>query len=158
MAAKPKIAKRENTCQAKLVSTQLQKLSVITLLAPEDSGKGTLELAIKTTRVPKEKEQNTVVIRLDLKGKGLTGGKNSNQEDKTAFTVDATIDGNFSLPHKPTAVELEGCDPYLANYLMPILSDMVETLLSKCGYIGIALPRSFEMKSEPAAAVVTKQK
>lgn len=158
MAAKPKIANKENSCQATLVSTQLKKLSVITNISPEESGKGTLELAIKTTIVPKDKEQNTVAIRLDIQGKGLTGGKSSNKEDKIAFTVDAAIEGKFSLSRKMETDELQGCETYLADYLMPILTDLVETLLSKCGYIGVTLPRSFEIKTVPATAVAEKQK
>lgn len=148
MATKPSKTTSETSCTASLSATRLKKLSVNTILSPEESGTGRLHLTVTTQRLPKEDEK-TVVIRLGIKGEGLSG--NEKTSDQVAFTIEAAIEGIFALSRKPKVDELKGRESDLTGYLMPILSDMVETLLSKCGYIGISLPRSFPFKPAPAA-------
>lgn len=155
MVTKPRKTTTKASCQASLSSTRLKLLSVNSILPPEESGTGTLKLNITIQRLPSKDAENTVVIRLNINGEGLPEDKDS--EKKIAFTIEAALDGIYDLSRKPNKGEMEGCEANLAGYLLPILSDMIETVLSKCGYIGIAFPRSFPFKPN-SAAVSVKQK
>ena len=49
-------------------------------------------------------------------------------------------------PNEPAAVprELIAHEVYLANYLVPILANMIETLLSRYGYSGDFFPEAYQ--------------
>lgn len=134
---------KPNSLDAALRTTRLRKLAVEAILSPEKSGKGNLQLAYKAVFENIPTEENIVVVHLSIKGEGLSGGEET--EGKIAFTIDAAIDGGFALSRKPEEGEMKGREKELANYLIPALIEMIETLLAKCGYSG-SLPRSMSPK------------
>ncbi len=142
MATKSRKAASKSSSDATLTATRLKKLAVEVIIPREKSGQGKLILSYQTSLLlfPEDGE-HVIGISLQIKGNGLSNI--AELPDETAFTVDAVIEGLFALSSKPEASEWVGREVYLANYLLPILSDMIETLLSKCGYSGVSLPRSF---------------
>lgn len=149
MATKPRKTAPKTGFVATLNATRLKKLAVEVIIPREESGKGKLHLTYNAALLLPTNEEHVVGISLQIKGEGLSG--NAESSGKVAFTIDAVIEGMFALPSKPKEEELVGRDVYMADYLIPILSDMIETLLSKCDYRGITLPRSFPNK--PATSV-----
>ena len=144
MATKSRKTAPKSSSDATLTTTRLKKLAVEVIIPREESGKGKLNLSYQIALLFPENDEHAIAISLQIKGGGLSDITES--PDKTAFTVDAVIDGLFALSSKPEKDEWVGREVYLANYLIPILSDMIETLLSKCGYSGVLLPRSFPNK------------
>lgn len=147
MATKPRKAAPKSGSVAILTTTRLKKLAVEVIIPREKSGKGKLSLSYQISLMLPENDEQVVGISLQLKGEGLS--ELAELSGKTAFTVDAVIEGLFDLSSKPKENEWVGREVYLANYLIPILSDMVETLLSKCDYNGVLIPKSFP--NPPAA-------
>lgn len=141
MATKSRKAASKSSSDATLTTTRLKKLAVEVIIPREKSGKGKLNLSYQIALLFPENDEHVIGISLQIKGDGLSNI--AELSDKTAFTVDAVIEGLFALSSKPEASEWSGREVYLANYLMPILSDMIEALLSKCEYSGVSLPRSF---------------
>ena len=141
MATKSRKAASKSSSDATLTTTRLTKLAVEVIIPHEKSGEGKLSLSYQMSLFFPENDEYVIGISLQIKGNGLSNI--AELADKTAFTVDAVIDGLFALSSKPEASEWVGREVYLANYLLPILSDMIETLLSKCEYSGVSLPRSF---------------
>lgn len=138
-----KTALKSSELRVTLSTTRLIKLAVEALLPPEKAGKGNLHLTFRPTFEHILEDKNIAVVRLSIKGEGMSGLEDT--FDKTAFTIDATIDGGFMLSRKPEEGELKGQERNLANYLLPILVEMIETLVTKCGYAGV-LPRSIQNK------------
>lgn len=150
MATSPrKTALNSSGLEATLSTTRLNKLAVETFLSADKSGTGKLHISFKSDLQTVQENENLIVIHLSVKGKGLSAGEET--QGQVAFTINAAIDGMYTLSRKPKEGELVGRETSLANYLIPILSDMIETLLSKCGYLGISLPRSFPPKPAPSA-------
>lgn len=139
MATKPRKAAPKSGSVAILTTTRLKKLAVEVIIPREKSGKGKLSLSYQISLMLPENDEQVIGISLQLKGEGLS--ELAELSGKTAFTVDAVIEGLFDLSSTPK--EWVGREVYLANYLIPILSDMVETLLSKCDYNGVLIPKSF---------------
>ncbi|MFZ2540255.1 MAG: hypothetical protein WAW75_00615 [Gallionella sp.] len=139
MATKPRTTAK-TSLEITLDATRLKKLAVEVLIPPEKSVKGTLNISFKVSLFH-TLDESRLVILLGIDGSGLSG-----DEGKVAFTVDAAIEGLCTLSRKPKEGELVGREPYLADYLVPILSDMIETVLTKSGYLGVSLPRSFPNK------------
>lgn len=145
MATIPKKAETKRGEIAFLLNTtRLIKLSVEGLIPSERAGNGSLHLTFRPTIEHILEKKNIAVLRLSIKGSGMSGHKDT--LDEAAFTIDALIEGCFSFSRKPGEAELKAQLKHLANYLLPVLVDMIETLLAKCGYSG-TLPRNIENKS-----------
>lgn len=140
MATKPRKTAPKSSGEATLTATRLKKLAVEVIIPREESGTGKLNLSYQIEVLFPEGGEHSIAVRLQIKGVGLSGIPES--ADKTAFTIHAVIEGLFTLTSKPEVNEWAERGKDLANYLVPILSDMIETLLSKCGYDGITLHRS----------------
>lgn len=141
MATKPrKIKATRSPTQLSLASTRLKKLSVEAIGPPEKGVKGRLISSFSMT-ITLLKDEDIVLAQVELEGKGLFG----EGESDVAFTFDAAIDGIYPLLGKiKEQHELDGHETYMANRIVPLLSDIVETMLSRCGYRGITLPRSLQ--------------
>lgn len=144
MATKSRKAAPKSSSDATLTTTRLKKLAAEVIIPREESGKGKLNLSYQIALLFPENDDHVIAVRLQIKGEGLS---NNTEPPQPAFTVDAIIEGLFALSSKPEEKEWAGREVYLANYLIPILSDMIETLLSKCDYSGVSLPRSFPKKT-----------
>ena len=144
MATKSRKAAPKSGSVATLTTTRLKKLAVEVFIPREESGKGKLNLSYQAALLLPNNDEHAIGIRLQIQGAGLADIAES--PDAAAFTIDSVIEGIFALSSKPEANEWIGRETYLANYLIPILSDMIKTLLSKCGYSGISLQRSFPNK------------
>lgn len=127
-----------------LISTRLVKIAVETSPPSEKLIKGKLELSYKAG-LNLSDDGNSVLLSLEISGKGIPNEKS----DKTnaAFVFEAAIDGEYNLSRKPDKDELDGREMQLANYLTPLLSDMVESILIKCGYKGVSLAKSVALES-----------
>lgn len=144
MATKSRKAAPKSGSVATLTTTRLKKLAVEVIIPREESGRGKFNLSYQISLLRPTNDAQVIGISLQLKGEGLS--ELPELSGKTAFTVDAVIEGLFDLSNKPTENEWVGREVYLANYLIPILSDMVETLLAKCDYHGVLIPKSFPQR------------
>lgn len=141
MATKSRKAISKSGSVATLTTTRLIKLAVEVIIPREQSGKGKLNLSYRLSLLFPEDDAHAIGVNLQLEGEGLS--ELPELSGKTAFTFDAVIEGFFDLSSKPIENEWAGREVYLANYLIPVLSDMVETLLSKCDYHGVFIPKHF---------------
>lgn len=133
-----------------LIATLLKKLAVEVHIPPESSQKGRIELTYKI-EISESEDGSSAVAHLMVTGRGLA---NDNYEkEEVSFTIDAAIDGLYKLSRRPKEGELAGLEASFANPVIPLLSDMIETLLAKCGYNGVSLSKSF-----PAVLHPKKQK
>lgn len=138
--AAPKSSTVSST-DAILTTTRLKKLAVEVIIPHDKESKsGKLNFSYQISLLLSGNNDPLIVVGLQINGIGVS--TDEKLFDKTAFTFDAVFEGLFSLSSKPKANEWVGREVYLANYLVPILADMIETLLSKCGYSGILIPRS----------------
>lgn len=120
----------------KLISTRLIKLSVESLEYAEKASSGKLEL-VYDIATPEHNSEHEITI-LNIKGRGIDKG----DEDKTTFTFDSSMMGMFSVDRKPNKVEAKKSATEMANLIIPLLTDTIETALSKCGYGSIKLAKS----------------
>ena len=148
MATKSRKAATKSSSVATLTTTRLKKLDVEVIIPrDEESKNGKLNFSYQISLLLPGNNDPLIVVGLQINGIGVS--TDEKLFDKTAFTFDAVFEGFFALSSKPKANEWVGREVYLANYLVPILADMIETLLSKCGYSGILIPRS--IPNQPAA-------
>jgi predicted nucleic acid-binding protein len=150
MATKSRKAATKSNSVATLTTTRLKKLAVEVVIPRGESRNGKLNLSYQISLLLPKNNEPLIVVSLQIKGVGLSEDKELS--DKTAFTFEAVFEGLFTLSSKSDANDWAGREIYLANYLVPTLADMIETLLSKCEYSGISIPRSF--LSQPAAIVL----
>lgn len=149
MATKSRKAAPKSGSVATLTTTRLKKLAVEVIIPRSESKNGKLNLSYQISLLLPENNEHVIVVRLQTKGIGLSDV--GELPDKTAFTIDADFEGLFTLSSEPKPNEWAGREVYLANYLLPTLADMIETLLSKCEYSGVLIPRS--LTNQPAAYV-----
>lgn len=123
-----------------LIGTRLKKLAVEALIPSEESAKGRMELSYKIG-ISKPDNGDSAMVHLMITGRGLANDKG--EDDRVSFIIDAAIDGVYQLSRAPKEKELEGMESQLANPVIPLLSDMIETLLIKCGYNGVVLSKNF---------------
>src|SRR4030067_1197283 len=128
MATKSRKTAAKSSSVAALTTTRLKKLAVEVFIPRSESMNGKLNLSYQISLLFPENSEQVMVVRLQTKGIGLSDVGGS--PDKTAFTVDADFEGLFTLSSEPKANEWVGREVYLANYLLSILADMIETLLS----------------------------
>lgn len=123
-----------------LAGTRLKKLSVESKPPSEKLKKGKVNISFKIG-VNEADNGESVLVNLEISGGGLDN--EGDDEGDMYFSFDAAIDGIYKLSRKAEKSELIGIEGQLANPLIPLLSDMIETLLNKCGYSGIVLAKSF---------------
>jgi len=142
-ADKPSVAEsKRSPLKVALISTRLKKIAIDALIAPKEVGGGNLALNYTITLEPSE-TPGTMGMSLQISG----DGEDKDDPGTIPFKIDAVIFGLFSITRKPTKIEAKNLPTDIANYVLPILTDMIETTLTKCGYPNIQL-----LKSLPAEA------
>lgn len=137
-ADKPSITEsKRGPLKFALLSTRLKKIKIDSLPPPKADGGGNLVLNYAIAVEPNN-PPGTVEISLQIVG----DGEDKDDPELIPFTIDAEISGLFSITRKPTKAEVKNIPPELANYILPILTDTIETLLTKCGYTNIILLKS----------------
>ena len=123
-----------------LKKTRLKKVMVETLI-PFDKGKGKVDLQYKAGQLL-DSESNSLVVFLLISGKAFTDKDNS---EANAFNFDAELEGIFtsSVTLDESMLE-ESLATQLSKQLLPLLVDMIKTLLLKSGYGSVSLPLSFD--------------
>lgn len=121
-----------------LKDTRLKKFSVEILLPVEEAEKGSMQLSYNIF-TPPAKDFNSYPAVLKIEGKGV----NKEDSSKVAFTIDAEMIGLFSLSRNPNEAELKTASVDMANFIVPVLSDTIETAMFKSGYPRLKIPRSF---------------
>lgn len=128
---------KRSPLKASLVSTRLKKISIEALLAPKEDAGGSLVLSYNISMDPSN-TPNTLGMSLQIAG----NGDDKDDPGITPFTIDAAIFGLFSISRTPTKAEAKKLSLEMANCILPILADTIETALTKCGYPGIRLIKS----------------
>ncbi|MFY9261448.1 MAG: hypothetical protein WAO71_13180 [Gallionella sp.] len=126
-----------------LESTRLKKMCVDILKQPDQAGKGQLMLNYNVSSLD-EMRPDVKTIMLRIEGSGIS----QNDPDDKAFTVDAELIGKFSV-HEIAADESQDSAMIIdmANYLIPLLADNIETVFAKCGFPKMQLFRSLDYDS-----------
>lgn len=126
----------------RLVSLRLKKLFIEVLLPPEEAGKGSMELSYNIATSPKDDQGYRVAV-VSINGRGM----NKEDTSKTAFTIDTEMYGMFDVSRNPKKNEENALATNMANHIIPVLTDMIETTLSRSGYPRIVLQKGFPEES-----------
>lgn len=123
-----------------LIHTRLVKLKVERILRPEDASNGSISLQYGATVGTITDNNKLAIVTASVAGDSRTGEGN---EEKIVFVIDAAIEGIFEFQHEINPDTFKGNEVSLAQYLLPIIVDIVESNVSKMGYTGVVLPRSY---------------
>ncbi|MDX8379711.1 MAG: hypothetical protein R8K48_06665 [Gallionella sp.] len=131
-----------NPIKFTLKKTRLKKLIVDVLLPVEASKKGTMELSFNIG-MPAEIDINNCSTVVSISGKGINKGINKEDDSIISFTFDAEMIGVFTLSRQPKDDEIDAISVDMANYIVPVLSDTLDTAMFKTGYPRLEIPKYF---------------
>lgn len=136
--------KEENSPTATLKFTRLVELHVQRIEEPGDAQRGRLHADIKQSICPLQ-DDSTLIVNVTM---DVIGEQEINGEFKEAFRAECTYEGGFLFEYEPTQdlYESEAFVSGLSAYILPVVAETLDTMLSRLGYSGILLPRSLKKK------------
>jgi len=122
-----------------LIHSRYTGLEFTSLIPPDDSEGGTLEINLKVSASTADQDPALVKIAFQLSGDGKA---QVGEEEQPAFRMVCGIESIFQFERPVTARDIQPYELTMTNMVAPMIFDFSEIIIFKMGYKGVTMPRS----------------